>query len=85
MASTVKTLQGEILVTEVEAVSIDNAPAIIAKNPMIPTRVSVTGRSGIKYDITNNYQGAQALKVYTALLDFVAGTGHATFDPLQVK
>lgn len=85
MANTLKTMQGEILVSEIEAITIDNNLYSLVKNPMLPTKVIAVGKSGIKYDITTPIQGNLAVKVYNATLAFVAGTGHAVFDPATVK
>lgn len=79
MANTIKTLRGEILVSEVEAIMIDNL-AEITKNPKLLATVTAVGRSGTKYDIVLNYPGDKALKIFNAAVNFVAGTGHQVFD-----
>lgn len=85
MANTLKTIQGELLASEVEAVIYDNPSAVNSKGPMATTKVLVVGKSGIKYDLTTAIQGALAVKVLGAALEFVAGTGHTVFDPSKVK
>lgn len=87
MANTIKTLQGEILVAEVESVVIDNPLALVpvVKGPNLSTKVQVVGKSGIKYDLTPAIPGVLAAKIHAATLNVVAGAGHAVFDPTQVK
>ena len=85
MANTLKTTQGEILISEVEAIYTDtNGLTAIGRNPA-NTKVVAVGRTGIKYDLTSAISAAQAQKVLQAALNFVAGTGHAVFNPAEVK
>lgn len=84
MANTVKTLTGEILISEVEAVVLDQTIAAIPKLGPIG-KVVIVGKTGVKYDITGPLQVALAAKVLAATTAFVAGSGHNVFDPTQVK
>jgi hypothetical protein len=87
MANTLKTLQGEIMASEVEAIFTDlvlTAPSMMNKSPT-NTKVIVVGKTGIKYDLTTAITAAQAAAVLTAAMNFVAGAGHTVFDPRQVK
>ena len=84
MANTIKTMTGEILVSEVEAVITDNIIQGINLSK-ITTKVVVVGKTGVKYDLTTALPAAQALKVLNAATTFVAGVGHTVFDPTQVK
>lgn len=85
MASTIKTLQGEILVSEVEAITISPYLSSLISNPRSPTTVTVVGKSGIKYDLVANYPSALAKKIYSSAVAYVAGQGHSVFDPETVK
>lgn len=85
MANTIKTMQGEILVSEVEAITLDNNIYQMAKMPAMTAKVVVVGKSGIKYDLTTSIKAIDAMKIYTAAINYVAGTGHTVFDPTQVK
>lgn len=85
MANTLKTLQGELLVSEVESIQLDIGMAQAARAPMALTNVTVVSKSGTKYSLANNLQGVIAMKIYAAALNFVAGDGHNVFDPAKVQ
>lgn len=84
MANTIKTLTGEILASEVEAVLLDQT---IAPQPRVGqvAKVIVIGKTGVKYDVTSGIQLALATKIQAAAINYVAGTGHNVFDPSQVN
>ena len=84
MANTIKTLTGEVLTSEIEAVVLDQTIAGIPKLGPVG-KVVVVGKTGVKYDVTGPLQVAIAAKVLQATTNFVAGTGHTVFDPTQVK
>jgi len=83
MASTLKTLQGEILVSEVESVSTE--PLSTGPIGKQVSRVYVIGKTGVKYDLANNVTSVIAAKIAASAINFVAGMGHAVFDPSAVK
>lgn len=85
MANTLKTLQGELLASEVESISLDAGLAQVLKVPNAMTNITVISKSGTKYSLGNNLQSVIAMKIYAAALSFVAGAGHTVFDPAQVK
>lgn len=85
MANTLKTLQGELLVSEVEAITLDIGITQATRSPMALTNITAVSKSGTKYTIANNLQSAIAMKIYAAALNFVAGAGHTVFDPAQVS
>lgn len=87
MANTIKTITGEVLVSEIEAVVITQAGNLPpAAGKILPAnKVTVTTKSGLSYDLMTGISAAQAAKVYTATINFVAGMGHQVFDATQVK
>ena len=85
MANTLKTIQGELLASEVESIQLDIGVAQATKSPMAITNVTVVSKSGTKYTLASNLQSAIAMKIYASALNFVAGDGHNVFDPAKVQ
>jgi hypothetical protein len=84
MANTIKTMNGELLADEVEAVVTErviNLPDIRRSS----ARVTAISKSGQRYELTPVMSAIQAEKVATATGIFVAGVGHQIFDPSGVK
>lgn len=84
MANTIKTMNGELLAEEVEAIVTDrliNLPDIRRSS----ARVVAISKSGQRYELTPVMTAIQAERIATATGIFVAGVGHQIFDPSEVK
>lgn len=84
MANTLKTLSGELLVSEVEAIVTENV-ASVSLGGRSGLKVVAVSKSGLKYDLSSGLSNVLAAKVATATATYVAGTGHTVFDPTDVK
>ena len=85
MANTLKTLTGEIVVSEIEAIITDTVSNLPLGKNSSNIKVVAVGKTGVRYDLTSAMTAVAAAKVATATAVFVAGTGHTIFDPTQVK